>query len=56
MPNFYKILSKTYKLTGYSKYKLGYVKIKNLLTTEPINKAIAKPIKKAIRIDEPLQG
>jgi len=33
MQNFYKIMSKTYKITGYSKFKIGYCKIKNLLTT-----------------------
>lgn len=34
MMNYYKTLSRTYKVTGYSKYKLGYIKIRNLLRSE----------------------
>jgi hypothetical protein len=31
MQNYYRVFNKTYKITGFSKFKIGYAKITNLL-------------------------
>ena len=34
MQNYYKIMNKTYQITGFSKFKIGYAKIGNILGSE----------------------
>lgn len=34
MPNYYRVFNKTFKLTSFSKFKIGYKVVKNLLNTE----------------------
>ncbi len=56
MCNFYTVMSKTYKATGYSKFRIGYCKVRNLLTTE--GKDVRKPIvvPKDLAVEEPFEG
>lgn len=55
MCNFYKVMTRTYKATGYSKFRIGYCKVRNLLTNE--GKDVRKSIvAKDLVVDEPFEG